>query len=139
MNIQTKLNLFLLLLTPLGAAAGGDEQWEALRHQRLNRIERVIVNSDGGDVFLPRDLPATRENFIAQRLYKLVGSQATTLCYSPLSSYTQSTCPLQSGEFLTNDNPSTHYSVHSPTFQVDEGILWHGTAFHVLGAVTYLK
>ncbi len=107
MNIQTKLNLFLLLLTPLGAAAGGDEQWEALRHQRLNRIERVIVNSDGGDVFLPRDLPATRENFIAQRLYKLVGSQATTLCYSPLSSYTQSTCPLQSGEFLTNDNPST--------------------------------
>ena len=40
---------------------------------------------------------------------------------------------------ISNDDPSTHYSVHSPTFQVDEGILWHGTAFHVLGAVTYLK
>lgn len=40
---------------------------------------------------------------------------------------------------ISNDDPATHYSVHSPTFQVDESILWHGTALHVLGAVSYLK
>ena len=40
---------------------------------------------------------------------------------------------------ISNADPSTHYSVHSPTFQVDESILWHGTALHVLGAVNYLK
>ena len=40
---------------------------------------------------------------------------------------------------ISNDDPATHYSVHSPTFQVDEDILWHGTAFHVQTAVNYLK
>ena len=40
---------------------------------------------------------------------------------------------------ISSDDPATHYSVHSPTFQVDEDILWHGTAFHVQTAVNYLK
>ena len=40
---------------------------------------------------------------------------------------------------ISNDDPATHYSVHSPTFQVDERILWHGTALHGLGAVNYLR
>lgn len=40
---------------------------------------------------------------------------------------------------ISNSDPATHYSVHSPTFQVDESILWHGTALHVMGAVEYLK
>lgn len=40
---------------------------------------------------------------------------------------------------ISNSDPATHYSVHSPNFQVDESILWHGTVFHVMGAVEYLK
>lgn len=40
---------------------------------------------------------------------------------------------------ISSDDPATHYPVHSPTFQVDESILWHGTALHVQAAVNYLK
>ena len=40
---------------------------------------------------------------------------------------------------ISSEDPETHYSVHSPTFQVDEDILWHGTALHVQTAVDYLK
>lgn len=40
---------------------------------------------------------------------------------------------------ISNDDPATHYPVHSPTFQVDESVLWHGTALHVQAAVNYLK
>lgn len=40
---------------------------------------------------------------------------------------------------ISSADPATHYSVHSPTFQVDESILWQGTAVHVQTAVNYLR
>ena len=40
---------------------------------------------------------------------------------------------------IAGSDPATHLPVHNPAFQVEESILWQGTALHVQTALDYLK
>lgn len=77
----------LTVILPLSAAEMSDADWQKLKQQALNRKREVIYNTDGCDVvYFPRDLPATEENFIRQRLIHALGSKIDTVSYCPLSS-----------------------------------------------------
>jgi hypothetical protein len=64
-----------------------DANWQKLKQQALDRKREIIYNTDGCDVvYFPRNLPATKENFIKQRLIHALGSKIDTISYCPLSS-----------------------------------------------------
>ena len=72
---------------PISAAEMNDANWQKLKQQVINRKRKVIYNTDGCDVvYFPRNLPATKENFIKQRLIHALGSKIDTISYCPLSS-----------------------------------------------------
>ena len=90
MNSKMLLHLITAVtLTSLSALAGdiSDSQWEKLKQQALERKRRIVYNTDGCDaVYFPRDLQASKDNFIKQRLIYALGSKIDTISYCPLSS-----------------------------------------------------
>ena len=89
--MRHKLFQFLYLcfcVWPLiSSAEMTDIEWEHAKKQAINRKRQIIYNTDGCDaLYFPRDLPATKDNFIAQRLIHAIGSKIDTISYCPVSS-----------------------------------------------------
>lgn len=77
----------LCLLAAAGAAELSDAEWSEMKRQALERRREVMYNTDGCDaVYFPEKLPATRQNFIDQRLKFALGSKVDTVLYCPFAS-----------------------------------------------------
>ena len=97
----------LLLLTACGCSFFSGDEFEARRQEMLNRPREVIYNTDGCDaVYYPRELAATKENFIDQRLKYTQGSKIDSVFYCPLSSgFGHLTSRTTAGDQLLADPP----------------------------------
>ena len=123
--MKTKL-FFAAVLGVLGTVQilAGDDSWDAKRQAAINRKRTVIYNTDGCDaVYYPKNLPATKENFINQRLQFTRESEIDSVFYCPLSSgFNNFTAKLESAELLTAVNPEQKDSVRNITQElVDQG------------------
>ncbi|MGE4563542.1 MAG: hypothetical protein AB7F32_01605 [Victivallaceae bacterium] len=100
MTVFAKITAAGLLAAALAVSAG---DWEAQRAAAVNRQRKVILNTDGGNTYISRKLPATKENFCAQRLVHCKDGRVDSVFYSPLTAYTLIACPTETGDFLTAD------------------------------------
>ncbi len=93
-----------LLLTAWAAVA---DNFEDMRQKALNRKRTIIYNTDGCDaVYYPKNLAASKENFIKQRLAFTRNTAIDTVFYCPLSSgFTHLTSRTQAGDQLLSDAP----------------------------------
>lgn len=132
MRLPQRMSLPLLLTTVMAtflfasplSGEERDDAWEKLRTEALNRKRRVIYNTDGCDaVYFPRELEATKENFISRRIGNTRGTRVDSLFYCPLASgFCQVTSRTTAGDQLLVDPP------HAPhTRNVTGELLAQGT------------
>ena len=89
--MKNKLVQFIcvcFLVWPLVSPAEmNDADWIRLKKQAVDRKREIIYNTDGCDaLYFPKDMDATRENFIQRRLIHAIGSKVDTISYCPVSS-----------------------------------------------------
>ena len=98
-----------VIFTSAAAAAAADDDFEAKRAEMVNRKREIIYNTDGCDaVYYPRELPATKENFINRRFVYTRGTKIDSLFYCPLSSgFGYVTFRTKAGDQLLADPPHT--------------------------------
>ncbi len=98
------LSLAALLLGGMALAA---DDFEAKRAEMLNRKREIIYNTDGCDaIYYPRELAASKENFINRRLVYTQGTAIDSVFYCPLSSgFGHLTYRTTAGDQLLADPP----------------------------------
>lgn len=117
------LSLFWVTFSTVFAEIS-DLEWANLKRQALNRQRKVIYNTDGCDaLYFPKNLKASKENFIKQRLVYALGSKIDTISYCPVSSgFGYLTSKTVVGDQLLNDSPTA-----KNTYNVTGDLLKHGT------------
>ena len=91
----------------VAAAPVGEKEYRDLVEAAKARPRRIMHNNDGCDaLYYPKELPLTRENFLAQRISFTAGI-VDTIVYCPISSgFGHFTVELEHGDFLVADSSS---------------------------------
>ena len=101
------LVLSLTAAFTVAAAEINDAQWQQMRQELLDKPRRVFLDDDGCDALnFPPDKEITLENFYAQMMAPLVGSEMDVLVYCPGTTGFAVSSKTKSGHrMLTSNNP----------------------------------